>query len=187
LRILLCLVGQDEATKKKLPETANNRPARGSSGGSTRLPTQISSEGAACHRLREALGPARVPWAPAPASRRRTAPGAPRVTGSRQFRRQNPPPGADQLREHRVSSAQGSSGACTCPMGSSTRLPVQDSSGGTACPPVAPGRRKNTRPSSSKTELRTIFFSTRRTAAPGAPRVLMAPGRMKTLEPMQKT
>jgi hypothetical protein len=75
LRILLCLVEQDETTKKKSRKTANNRPARGSSGGSTRLPAQNSSGGALCHRLRAAPGPARVPWAPAPVSRCRTAPG----------------------------------------------------------------------------------------------------------------
>jgi hypothetical protein len=54
-------------------------PTRGSSGGNTRLLAQISSGGAACHRLKAARGPARVPWTPAPASRRRTAPGVPRV------------------------------------------------------------------------------------------------------------
>jgi hypothetical protein len=105
LRILLCLVEQDEATKKKSRKTANNRPARGSSGGSTRLLAQISSGGALCHWLRAAPGPARVPWASAPASRCRTASGVPRV-------------------------------------------------------PTAPGRRKNVGPSSSETELWTIFFST---------------------------
>jgi hypothetical protein len=42
-------VGQYKTTKKKSPETTNNRPARGSSGGSTHLPTQGSSGGAACH------------------------------------------------------------------------------------------------------------------------------------------
>jgi hypothetical protein len=103
LRILLWLVGQDEATKKKSPETTNNRPAWGS----TRLPMQISSGGAACHRLRAAPGLTRVPWALAPASRRRTAPGAPCVTSSGQLRGQHPPPGVDQLRGHRVSPVQG--------------------------------------------------------------------------------
>jgi hypothetical protein len=129
-KILLCLVGQDEATKKKSAETNNNRLARDSSEGSTRLPTQISSEGAACHRLKAAPGPVHVPWALAPASQRSTAPGAPRVTGSRL----HPPPGADQLRGRRVSPTQSSSGASTCPVGSSTHLPVQDSSRSVACP-----------------------------------------------------
>jgi hypothetical protein len=133
-RILLCLVGQDEMTKKKSPEIANNRPARGSSGGSTCLTTQISSGGAACHRLRAASGSACVPWAPAPASQRRTAPGAPHVTGSGQLWGQHPPPGADQLRGCRVSPAQGSSGAGMCPVASNTSFPAQDSSGGVACP-----------------------------------------------------
>jgi hypothetical protein len=82
-------------------------PAQGSSGGSTRLLVQISSGGTTCHRLRASPGPARVSWAPAPTSRRRTAPGVPRV-------------------------------------------------------PIAPGRRKNVGSSRSETELRTIFFSTRR-------------------------
>jgi hypothetical protein len=133
-RILLCLVGQDEATKKKSSETINNRPARGSSEGSTRLPTQINSGGTACHRLRVALGPTRVPWALARVSRCRTAPRAPRVTGLGQLQGQHLPPDADQLRGRRVSLAQGSSGASTCPVGSSTCLPAQDSSVGTVCP-----------------------------------------------------
>jgi hypothetical protein len=105
-------VGQYEATKKKSPETTNNRPDRGS----TRLPAQGSSGGSRVSpwlrfsppgsgqlrgragqlrgassvtaapvptsRLRVAPGPARVPWAPALASRRRAAPGAPRVTAA---------------------------------------------------------------------------------------------------------
>jgi hypothetical protein len=54
-------------------------PVRGSSRGSTSFLVQISFGGAACHRLRAAPGPARVPWAPASASWRRTAPEAPRV------------------------------------------------------------------------------------------------------------
>jgi hypothetical protein len=65
-------------------------PARGSSGGSTRLPSQISSGGASCHRLRSAPGPAHVSWAPAPASRCRTAPGGaacPHSSGPEEKRR----------------------------------------------------------------------------------------------------
>jgi hypothetical protein len=53
--------------------------AQGSYRGSTCLPAQISSGGAACHRLRATPRPPCVPWAPAPASQLRTAPGVPRV------------------------------------------------------------------------------------------------------------
>jgi hypothetical protein len=123
-------VGQDEATKKKSPETTNNRPTRGSSEGNTHLPAQISSRGGACHRFRAAPRPARVMWAPAPTSQCMTAPGVPRVTGSGKHL----PPGADQLWGHRVSPAQGWSEVGTCPVGSSTHLPAQDSSGGVTCP-----------------------------------------------------
>jgi hypothetical protein len=154
-------VGQDEATKKKSP--ANNRPARGS----TRLPTQISSEGAACHRLRVAPGPAHVPWAPAPTSpaQDRTAPRVPRVTGSSQLQGrhvsrglQHPPPDAGQLRGRRVSPQLQAGGK------TSGRVAQKQSSG--------------------------RFFlasAARRRAAPEAPRVPAAPGRMKTVELMQKT
>jgi hypothetical protein len=123
-RTLLFLVGQYEATKKKTPETTNNRPARGSSGGSTRFLTQGSSGGAACHRgsgshLPAALGPARVPWAPAPASRRRAAPGAPRVPAA---------PGRMKIVE--LSSSENRAPDDFF----STRLSAQGSSGGSACP-----------------------------------------------------
>jgi hypothetical protein len=184
LRILLCLVGQDETTKKKSPETTNNRPARDNSGGSTHLPAQISFGGATCHRLRAAPGPARVPWAPAPTSRRRTTLGAPRVTGSWQ----HPPPGADQLRGRRVSPAHGSSGPARV---SWTPTPTSRRRTALGAPrvPAAPGRRKNVGPSSSETKLWTIFLApaARRGAAPGASRVPAALSRMKTVEPMQKT
>jgi hypothetical protein len=99
-RTLLCLVGQYEVTKKKSPETANNIPARGSSGGSTRLPVQGSSGGVACHRGSGSHLPAQGSFEaaqgnsggaachrsscfhlPAPRSRR-AAPGAPRVTAA---------------------------------------------------------------------------------------------------------
>jgi hypothetical protein len=65
--------------------------ARGSSGGSTRLLAQISSGGAACHQLRAASRLARVPWAPAPTSWRRTAPGALRVPTAPSRRKNNGP------------------------------------------------------------------------------------------------
>jgi hypothetical protein len=98
------------------------------------------------------------------ASRRRSALGAPCVTGSGQLQ------------------------ASTCSVGSSTRLPAQDSSGVSRVP-VASGRRKNVRLTSSETELRMIFLApaARRRAALGAPCVPAAPGRMKTIKPMQKT
>jgi hypothetical protein len=86
-----------------------------------------------CHRLRAAPGPTRVLWAPAPTSRRRTTPGAPRVS-SGQLQGQHPPLDADQLRGHHVSPAQGSSRAGTCPMGSNTHLLAHDSSEGSTCP-----------------------------------------------------
>jgi hypothetical protein len=54
--------------------------------------------------------------------------------GSGQLRGRHPPPGADQLRGRLMSPAQGSSGAGTCPVDSSTHLPAQDSSGSVACP-----------------------------------------------------
>jgi hypothetical protein len=102
----LFLVGQYEAMKKKSPETTNNIPARGSFGGSTRLPSQGRSEGAACHRGSGS-------HLPAQGSSRCVA--CHRGTGSHL-------------------QAQGSSGVGTYPLCSSTRLPVQGSSGGAACP-----------------------------------------------------
>jgi hypothetical protein len=136
-------------TKKKSQEITNNRLARDSSradtcpvDSSTRLPTQDSSGGAAYHRLGAALGAA-------PASRRRSASGAPRVTGLGQLwgrhvshSLQHLPLSAGQLRGHRVSSqlwvggktlgrvAQKQSSRCFF----STRRSAQDISGGSACP-----------------------------------------------------
>jgi hypothetical protein len=70
-------VGQYETTKKKSPETANNRPAQAAPGA------------APASRRRAAPGALRVPAAPVPTSRlraaprpRRVAPGAPRVTAA---------------------------------------------------------------------------------------------------------
>jgi hypothetical protein len=125
----------------------------------------------------------------APASRRRSALGAPRVIDSEQLRGrhmfrglQHPPPSTGQLWGCRVSLAQGSSRG-------STRLPAQISSRGVACHrhrvaprppcvpwapaptsqrrtasraprvPVAPGQRKNVGPSSSEIELQIIFLA----------------------------
>jgi hypothetical protein len=124
-----------KATKKKTPETTNNRPARGSSGGSTRLLAQGSSGGAACHRgsgshLPAALGPARVPWTPAPASRRRAAPGAPRVPAA---------PGRMKIVELSSSKNRAPDDFF------STRLPAQGSSGA-PCVPTAPGQMKTVEP-----------------------------------------
>jgi hypothetical protein len=132
-------MGQDKAIKKKSPETTNNRPAQDSSGGSTRLPAQISSGGAVCHRLRTAPGPACVSWDPAPASRRRTAPGAPCVTGL------------------------GSSGAGTCPVGSSTSLPAQDNSESVACPRSS-GPEEKCQAKYLRNRASDDFFSTRHLA-----------------------
>jgi hypothetical protein len=141
-RTLLCLVGQYDATKKKSPETANNRPARGSSGGSTRLPVQDSSGGATCHRGSGSHLP-----------------------------------------------AQGSSGVGTCPVGFNTRLPTQDSSGGAACPHGFGPDEKRRAEQLRKQSSRRFFLApaARRKAAPGTPHVPVALGRMKTVEPMQKT
>jgi hypothetical protein len=178
-------VGQDETTKKKSSETANNRLAQGSSGGSTRLSTQISSGGAVCHRLRAAPEPTRVSWAPALASRCRTTPGAPRVTGSEQ----HPPLGADQLRGHYVSPAHGSSGTGTCLVGSSTRLLTQDNSGSAACPHSSGAGGKTSGRVTQKQSSERFFLApaARHRAAPRAPRVPAASARMKTVKPMQKT
>jgi hypothetical protein len=129
-RILLCLVGQDETTKKKSSETINNRPARGSSEGSTRLPTQISSGGTACHRLRAAPAPTRVPWAPAPASRHRTAPGAPRVPVAL-GQRKNVGPSSSETELWMIFLAP------TARHRAASRAP---------CVPAAPGRMKNVEP-----------------------------------------
>jgi hypothetical protein len=129
-RTLLCLVGQYDATKKKSPETANNRPARGSSGGAT------------CHRGSGSHLP-----------------------------------------------AQGSSGVGTCPVGFNTRLPTQDSSGGAACPHGFGPDEKRRAEQLRKQSSRRFFLApaARRKAAPGTPHVPVALGRMKTVEPMQKT
>jgi hypothetical protein len=172
-RILLCLVGQDEATKKKSPETTNNRSARGSSGGSTHLPAQISSGGVACHRLRVALGPEHVLWAPAPASQCWTAMGVPRVTGSGQ----HPPPGVDQLRGRRVSPAQGSPGPA-CVSWALAPASRRRTAPGAPRVPAVPGQRKNIGLSCSKTEPWAIFLApiARRRAAPGAQCVPAVPG-----------
>jgi hypothetical protein len=127
-------------------------------GSSTRLLAQDSSGGVVCHRLGATPGAA-------PASRRKSAPGAPHVTGlgqlwGRHVSRglQHPPPGAGQLRERRVSPQLRVGGK------TSGRVAQKQSSGRFFLAPAA-----------------------RRRAAPRALRVLAAPGRMKTVEPMQKT
>jgi hypothetical protein len=120
--------------------------AQGSSGGctcpvgsSTHLPAEDSSGGATCHRL-----------GAAPASRRRSALGAPHVTGSGQLRGrhvshglQYPPPDAGQLWGHRVSlqlrAGGKTSGRVAQKQSSgldffSTHHPAQDSSGSSVCP-----------------------------------------------------
>jgi hypothetical protein len=106
-------------------------PAQGSSGtgtcpmgSSTHLPGagQDSSRGATCHRLEPAPGPACVSWAPAPASRRRTAPGARRVPAA-PGRRKNIGPSSSETKLRTIffsirRPAQGSSGGSACPRGS---------------------------------------------------------------------
>jgi hypothetical protein len=150
-RTLLCWVGQYDATKKKSPETGNNRPDWGNSGGNTRLPAQGSSEGAACHRgsgshllaqgnsgatqdssggtaapvptaqLWAAPGPTRVLWTPAPASLRKPAPGAPHVPMA---------PGRMKTVELSCSENKAPDEFYFF----STRRPAQGSSGGSTCP-----------------------------------------------------
>jgi hypothetical protein len=93
-------------------------PAWDSSRGSTCLPTQISSGSIACHQLRAAPGLACVSWAPAPASRLRTAPGAPRVPAA-SGRRKNIGPSSSQIELQMIYF--------------STRRPTQGKSGGSAC------------------------------------------------------
>jgi hypothetical protein len=132
-------VGQYEATKKKSPETTNNRLARGSYRGSTRLLAQGSSGGAVCHRgsgshlpaqgssggagshllTQGNSGSACIPWNPAAASRRRAAPGAPRVTAA-----------PDPMKTAKLSSSEN---RALDDFFSTHRL-TQSSSGGSACP-----------------------------------------------------
>jgi hypothetical protein len=110
-------------------------PAQGSSGAgtcpvgsSTCLSMLDSYGGATCHQL-----------GAAPSSRRRSASGAPRVTGSGQPR------------------------AGMCPVGSSTCLPAQDSSGGTACPRSSRPEEKH-RAELLRNRALGDFFSTHRPA-----------------------
>jgi hypothetical protein len=100
-------------TKKKSPETANNRPARGSSGGvacprgsSSRLLAQGSFGATTCRR-------GSTTHLPAQGSSGGAA--CPRGSGSHL-------------------PAQGSSRAATCRLDPSTRLLAQGSSGSAACP-----------------------------------------------------
>jgi hypothetical protein len=105
-------------------------PARGSSGGSTRLPVQISSRGIVCHQLRAAPGPTHVPWAPALASRRRTAPGMPCVPAA-PGQRKNVGPNSSETKLRTIFLAC----AARC-----------RAAPGAPCVPTAPGQMKTIEP-----------------------------------------
>jgi hypothetical protein len=81
----------------------------------------------------------------------------PHVIGSGQ----HPPLGADQLRGHHVSPAQGNSRPVRVPWAPAPASRRRTTPGAPRVP-VASGRRKNVKLTSSETELWTIFFSTRR-------------------------
>jgi hypothetical protein len=167
-------------TKKKSPETTNNRLARGSSRGSTRLSAQGSSGGVVCHRGSDSHLPAQQSFGAA--------------SCHRSFGSHLPAQGiSGGATYHRNSSshlpAQKSSGVGTCPVGSSNRLLAQDSSEGAACHRSS-GPDENCRAEQLRKQSSGRFFlapTARRRVAPGAPRVPAASDRMKTIKPMQKT